>query len=189
MKNLFILCLLILGVNTFTFAQNQNLNRTCRQLDDLHLSIKKQLFEHNTSCLLARSNQVNLLLQGNTKAVNYTEATFLNTELSIKKKKNRAPWFYFGSGLAAAGSVYANMRIDEIYDNQYMPESSTDGAGEYNKQIRDLEMIRNVALGTAGVLGTIGVVVHIKHRNSKNRVTMNYLPQKQGAEFALTLNF
>jgi hypothetical protein len=103
--------------------------------------------------------------------------------------KRWVPWFYIASGASAAFGTFAHFNARNIYTGSYQPARTSPAAGDYHTQVKTWETIRNVAFGSAAVLGGIGVVVHVKHKNQTKPLTLNYYPQPGGAEFGLTFNF
>ena len=105
------------------------------------------------------------------------------------KEKTWVPWFYIAAGASTATGVFAHFNVKNIYTAQYLTANTTPDAALYNSRVSTWETVRDVAFGAAGILGTIGVVVHVKHRQEVRSLSLNYYPCRNGAEFALTYNF
>jgi hypothetical protein len=113
----------------------------------------------------------------------------LFVETAIEKQKIWIPWWYIAAGAATATGIYAHIKTNRLYNNEYLPSWGTNEAELLNNKVRNWEAIRNIAFGTASLFGSIGVVVHIKHCQKIHALALNYYPQPNGAEFGLTYNF
>jgi hypothetical protein len=127
------------------------------------------------------------------KAEVYGSKLFVNVSGNIiipgnVKREIWIPWLYIVAGASAATGIYAHLKANSLYQN-YPGSTITDEAEYLHSEINQLEIIRDVAFGAAGVTGIAGIVVHIRHKQKMKAVAISYIPIPDGAVFGLTCNF
>jgi len=103
----------------------------------------------------------------------------------LKKRQTNTPWVAIAAVPVAAGGWAAHFRTRSLHKD-YMQSSETDEAVKLRKEVKQMQLIRNVSFGVAGLLGVTGIIFYRKEFRNNKRVRIEYLPFACGGSIGLT---